>query len=197
MSLRIDQIKESSKTFENRPYTEPKLRKIKNLSIDTIESKNSIDPTQFILVNDFDLDKYPELFHDVRNNLNQPSEISDSSHSKMSLFSKLKSCFGNILQPSDNKLSLKMFGSKKGILKEKARLQKIGRFIIHPYSNFKLFWSLLMLILLILNVIILPLTISFFNDHWSHPGLLSFNLISDAFFLIDIILKFRTGNIAL
>ena len=197
MALRIDQIKESTRNTENQPNIEPKSRKTKNLSMDPIESKNSMDPTQFILTNDFDLEKYPEIFNDIKNNLNQSAEFNESSHNdaKKSIFLKLKSCLSNILQPSDNKLSLKIFGSKKGILKEKIRLQKTGKFIIHPYSNFKLFWSLIMLVLLILNVIILPLTISFFNDHWSHPGLLSFNLISDAFFLIDIIIKFRTGNI--
>jgi hypothetical protein len=50
-----------------------------------------------------------------------------------------------------------------------------------------------MLVLLIANVIILPVAISFFNDNWSHTGLLSFNLISDSLFLLDIIVNFRTG----
>ena len=51
-----------------------------------------------------------------------------------------------------------------------------------------------MLILLIANVIILPVAISFFNDDWSHTGLLTFNLISDSLFLLDIMVNFRTGK---
>lgn len=54
-----------------------------------------------------------------------------------------------------------------------------------------------MLILLIANVIILPVAISFFNDNWSHTGLLTFNLISDSLFLLDIIVNFRTGKLKL
>ena len=50
-----------------------------------------------------------------------------------------------------------------------------------------------MLILLIGNVIVLPVAISFFNDNWDHTGLLAFNLISDALFLLDIMVNFRTG----
>ena len=50
-----------------------------------------------------------------------------------------------------------------------------------------------MLILLIANVIILPVAISFFNDNWSHTGLLIFNLVSDSMFLLDIAVNFRTG----
>ena len=50
-----------------------------------------------------------------------------------------------------------------------------------------------MLILLLLNVIILPVAISFFNDNWSHTGLLIFNLVSDSMFLLDIGVNFRTG----
>ena len=50
-----------------------------------------------------------------------------------------------------------------------------------------------MLVLLIANVVILPVAISFFNDdlstHW-----IVFNSISDTVFLVDLIINFRTGN---
>lgn len=51
-----------------------------------------------------------------------------------------------------------------------------------------------MLILLIANVIILPVAISFLYENWSHTGLLIFNLVSDSMFLLDIAVNFRTGN---
>lgn len=50
-----------------------------------------------------------------------------------------------------------------------------------------------MLVLLIANLIILPVAISFFNDdlsiHW-----IIFNSISDIIFIADIAVKFRTGS---
>lgn len=53
-----------------------------------------------------------------------------------------------------------------------------------------------MLLLLIANLIILPVAISFFNDdlsiHW-----IVFNCVSDTVFLIDIGVNFRTGKIIL
>lgn len=42
-----------------------------------------------------------------------------------------------VLQPSDNRLSMKLFGSKKGLQKEKYRLRKAGVLIIHPCSHFR------------------------------------------------------------
>lgn len=51
-----------------------------------------------------------------------------------------------------------------------------------------------MLVLLIANLIILPVAISFFNDdlstHW-----IVFNGISDTVFLLDLVINFRTGKI--
>lgn len=52
-------------------------------------------------------------------------------------YSYLKSYVVSMLQPSDNKLAMKLFGSKKGVLKEKLRQQEVGHWIIHPCSNFR------------------------------------------------------------
>ena len=58
---------------------------------------------------------------------------------------------------------------------------------------FRFYWDLFMLVLLIANLIILPIAISFFNDdlstHW-----IVFNGISDTVFLLDLIINFRTGK---
>jgi hypothetical protein len=45
--------------------------------------------------------------------------------------------FMDLLKPSDNKLAMKLFGSKKGVLKERLRQQRAGHCIIHPCSNFR------------------------------------------------------------
>lgn len=49
----------------------------------------------------------------------------------------IKKRLWTMLEPNDNKLSLKLFGSKRGILKEKRRLKAAGFFIIHPCSSFR------------------------------------------------------------
>ena len=50
-----------------------------------------------------------------------------------------------------------------------------------------------MLFLLVANLIILPVAISFFNDDLSMRWI-AFNCLSDTIFMIDIVVNFRTGN---
>ena len=45
----------------------------------------------------------------------------------------------DLLKPSDNKLAMKLFGSRKGVLKERLRQQRAGHCIIHPCSNFRFY----------------------------------------------------------
>ncbi|KAJ9573910.1 hypothetical protein L9F63_008709, partial [Diploptera punctata] len=53
------------------------------------------------------------------------------------------------------------------------------------------YWDLCMLLLLVANLIILPVAISFFNDDLSTRWI-AFNCLSDTIFLIDIVVNFRT-----
>lgn len=98
----------------------------------------------------------------------------------------------NIFAPTDNKLAMKLFGSKKALMKERVRQKAIGHWIIHPCSSFRFYWDLCMLLLLVANLIILPVAISFFNDDLSTRWVV-FNCLSDTIFLIDIVVNFRTG----
>lgn len=50
-----------------------------------------------------------------------------------------------------------------------------------------------MLLLLVANLIILPVAISFFNDDLSTRWI-AFNCLSDTIFLVDIVVNFRTGK---
>ena len=59
---------------------------------------------------------------------------------------------------------------------------------------FRFYWDLCMLLLLVANLIILPVAISFFNDDLSTRWVV-FNCLSDTIFLIDIVVNFRTGVI--
>lgn len=51
-----------------------------------------------------------------------------------------------------------------------------------------------MLLLLVANLIVLPVAISFFNDDLSTRWI-AFNILSDTIFLLDILVNFRTGNV--
>ncbi|KAL3233239.1 hypothetical protein MRX96_022877 [Rhipicephalus microplus] len=97
-----------------------------------------------------------------------------------------------LFQPSDNKLAMKLFGSKKALMKERIRQKAAGHWIIHPCSNFRFYWDLCMLLLLVANLIVLPVAISFFNDDLSIRWI-AFNCLSDTIFLLDIVVNFRTG----
>ncbi|XP_050295881.1 potassium/sodium hyperpolarization-activated cyclic nucleotide-gated channel 2 isoform X3 [Anthonomus grandis grandis] len=97
-----------------------------------------------------------------------------------------------LFQPTDNKLAMKLFGSKKALMKERIRQKASGHWVIHPCSSFRFYWDLCMLLLLVANLIILPVAISFFNDDLSTRWI-AFNCLSDTIFLIDIVVNFRTG----
>ncbi|CAH1797197.1 unnamed protein product [Owenia fusiformis] len=102
----------------------------------------------------------------------------------------------SFFQPSvDNKLAMKLFGNRSALMREKQRQTAAGNWVIHPCSNFRFYWDLFMLILLIANLIILPVAISFFNDDLS-PRWIVFNSVSDTVFLLDLVINFRTGVIA-
>lgn len=81
---------------------------------------------------------------------------SDDLNEPKATYSYLKSYFVSMLQPSDNKLAMKLFGSKKGVLKEKLRQQEVGHWIIHPCSNFRLF--------LLSFTLLLHFEYNYFND---------------------------------
>lgn len=64
------------------------------------------------------------------------------------------------------------------------------------FCHFRFYWDLCMLLLLVANLIILPVAISFFNDDLSTRWI-AFNCLSDTIFLIDIVVNFRTGKASL
>ncbi|KAM8921553.1 potassium/sodium hyperpolarization-activated cyclic nucleotide-gated channel 3 [Pelodytes ibericus] len=100
--------------------------------------------------------------------------------------------FGAFLHPAVNKFSLRMFGSHKAVEIEQQRVKSAGFWIIHPYSDFRFYWDLIMLLLMVGNLIILPVGITFFKDANTPPWIV-FNVLSDTFFLADLVLNFRTG----
>ncbi|XP_031563696.1 potassium/sodium hyperpolarization-activated cyclic nucleotide-gated channel 2-like [Actinia tenebrosa] len=92
----------------------------------------------------------------------------------------------------DNKLALKLFGNQAAVLLEQRRQTTKASGVIHPFSTFRWYWDILLVIFISLHVLLLPVNIAFLSDdlslHW-----LVINGISDLFFLVDIFLNFRTG----
>ncbi|XP_077051373.1 potassium/sodium hyperpolarization-activated cyclic nucleotide-gated channel 2 [Siphateles boraxobius] len=119
-----------------------------------------------------------------------PSESEERVFDDQSTF--LQRQFRGILQPGVNKFSLRMFGSAKGVAAEQERIKAFGVWIIHPYSDFRFYWDLVMLCLMMGNLIILPWGITFFEDQNTLPWI-TFNVASDTLFLADLIFNFRTG----
>jgi hypothetical protein len=97
----------------------------------------TIEPQQFNL--NSTIDKKASLHDDQ---ICSPSNVNINSQ-RLSLDPSIKgtstvvSYFMDLLKPSDNKLAMKLFGSRKGVLKERLRQQRAGHCIIHPCSNFR------------------------------------------------------------
>lgn len=60
-------------------------------------------------------------------------------------------------------------------------------FILHRF-----YWDFTMLMFMVGNLIIIPVGITFFKEETSTPWII-FNVVSDTFFLMDLVLNFRTG----
>lgn len=110
-------------TFANPVQDEAEVRNItscSNLGELSAERRGSIKDT---------LEKFT-----LTGDLYRKTESDDGGKSKPSFIQKR---LWTMLQPNDNKLSMKLFGSKRGIQKEKKRLKAAGFFIIHPCSSFR------------------------------------------------------------
>ncbi|XP_065836458.1 potassium/sodium hyperpolarization-activated cyclic nucleotide-gated channel 1-like isoform X3 [Oscarella lobularis] len=94
---------------------------------------------------------------------------------------------------ADNKMSLKLFGSRRAIESEQERQQRSSPWIIHPCSVFRMYWDILTLIILALNLILLPLVIAFFSDQKLSTHWIVLNSLTDIVFLLDVVVNFRTG----
>ncbi|XP_043989768.1 potassium/sodium hyperpolarization-activated cyclic nucleotide-gated channel 2-like [Gambusia affinis] len=120
-----------------------------------------------------------------------PAEDAEPQGSQASFMQRQ---FSSMLQPGVNKFSLRMYGSQKAVEKEQERVKSAGNWIIHPYSDFRFYWDFTMLLFMVGNLIIIPVGITFFKEETTTPWII-FNVVSDTFFLMDLVLNFRTGII--
>uniref|UniRef100_A0A8B9YXR7 Cyclic nucleotide-binding domain-containing protein n=1 Tax=Buteo japonicus TaxID=224669 RepID=A0A8B9YXR7_9AVES len=59
---------------------------------------------------------------------------------------------------------------------------------------FRFYWDLIMLIMMVGNLVIIPVGITFFTEQTTTPWII-FNVASDTVFLLDLIMNFRTGTV--
>ena len=95
---------------------------------------------------------------------------------------------------ADNKLALKLYGNKAAVVMEQRRQAQKGDGVIHPFSTFRWYWDIIMVVLITTHVLLLPVSIAFVDEDLS-PAWLGLNCFSDAVFIMDILLNFRTGVI--
>ncbi|KAM9789581.1 potassium/sodium hyperpolarization-activated cyclic nucleotide-gated channel 2 [Neosynchiropus ocellatus] len=123
-----------------------------------------------------------------------PIVAAEDAETRGSQASFMQRQFSSMLQPGVNKFSLRMYGSQKAVEREQERVKSAGNWIIHPYSDFRFYWDFTMLLFMVGNLIIIPVGITFFKDETTTPWII-FNVVSDTFFLMDLVLNFRTGII--
>ncbi|XP_023615162.1 potassium/sodium hyperpolarization-activated cyclic nucleotide-gated channel 1-like [Myotis lucifugus] len=74
---------------------------------------------------------------------------------------------------------------QRDIFRAKSQEEKpVGRF----------YWDLIMLIMMVGNLVIIPVGITFFTEQTTTPWII-FNVASDTVFLLDLIMNFRTGTV--
>ena len=69
-------------------------------------------------------------------------------------------------------------------------LNKRSKYVIHPNNAYKQYWDILILLLVLFNVVYLPMVFGFPDDVEENYVL---NYFTDACFILDIILCFRSG----
>ncbi|OQV23764.1 Potassium/sodium hyperpolarization-activated cyclic nucleotide-gated channel 4 [Hypsibius exemplaris] len=150
----------------------------------------SLDPTEAVGCRLNRSLSVPYRHNSIMSSMRKPSQATNNTVDQT-----LKQQFLSIFQPAnDNKLALKLFGSHAAVTKERERIASSKHWIIHPASNFRFYFDLFMLIVLLANLMILPVSISFFNDDFSIPWII-FNCFSDTIFIVDLVCNFRTGLI--
>ncbi|XP_022080164.1 potassium/sodium hyperpolarization-activated cyclic nucleotide-gated channel 2-like isoform X1 [Acanthaster planci] len=100
----------------------------------------------------------------------------------------------NLFHAAEKDFVKKIYRSEKALKEEQQRQQHIKSFVIHPFSNFRWYWDLWMILLMAITLVILPINIAFFSEQISLQWSIT-NCITDSFFMADIVLNFFTGII--
>ena len=81
----------------------------------------------------------------------------------------------------------------KALHREQTQFEEAPFFIIHPHSTFRIMWDIVTVIFLLINAFTIPFNIAF-HDEVSPPWAYTLFLISDIWFMVDILINLRTGK---
>eukprot|EP00911_Craspedida_sp_UC1_P002578 UC1_evm1s1911 len=98
---------------------------------------------------------------------------------------------------TSNQLAVKVFGSARAVETEMMRQNEIesagSGWIIHPYSTFRWYWDMIVVILMAFTCITVPMLIAFYTENCVGSSWFVIWCVVDFFFLLDIGFNFRTG----
>ncbi|XP_026879744.2 potassium/sodium hyperpolarization-activated cyclic nucleotide-gated channel 2-like isoform X1 [Electrophorus electricus] len=96
--------------------------------------------------------------------------------------------------PSVNRATLSYFRSVEAVKRERIRASEQKTWIIHPYCRFRNYWLIAMLLITLVNMVVIPLSVSFFaEDVYYSPAWIAFTVVNDFLFVTDLCLNFRIG----
>ena len=67
------------------------------------------------------------------------------------------------------------------------------KYMIDHTSRFRMIWDLTIVTLVIVNMFLIPLEVSFTPPFTKEPGFIAFDYLFDLIFLLDLIFNFRTS----
>ena len=121
----------------------------------------------------------PKIFHDAPWNVRLKKRLQ-----KMLLVSENHPITRNILK------------SRKAVeMESKRQVKNYPGFIIHPLSEFRMFWNILIFVILLLHQILTPFAVGFVLDLHSLDIIIFLDFIICIFLFVEVLLTFRTGVI--
>ncbi|XP_062406923.1 potassium/sodium hyperpolarization-activated cyclic nucleotide-gated channel 3-like [Sardina pilchardus] len=97
-----------------------------------------------------------------------------------------------LLLPEISKITLYHYRSKDEILRERKRTEELPYIVIHPHSMFRRYWLWIMILVTSINMVCIPLAVSFFGTD-IHMDWIVYNVLIDIAFIVDLCLNFRMG----
>eukprot|EP00795_Rhopilema_esculentum_P014724 gene14724-5824_t len=92
----------------------------------------------------------------------------------------------------ESKVAKKLYGHQRNIDEENYEQLAMGKYVIHPMSDFRFYWDMIIVVILFVQIFVLPVSIAFYSGDFS-VAWLCINGISDTIFIFDIIFNFHTG----
>lgn len=109
----------------------------------------------------------------------------DKRHSRTSVMS---------FNVANNPVTQKLYG-EQALHREQTQFEEAPFFIIHPHSTFRIIWDIVTVVFLLANAVMIPFNIAF-NSEVPVIGTQRLFLISDIWFMVDIMINLRTGIVS-